>query len=146
MNTHEDMERDIVAGLPNAPKPFNASQESQDDYCSGCAYSGLCNVMLFDGEDCGDRAEDIPEGLSQEDWDALTPAEKDTARGLDELTSLPDPDDEETADFNAQVRDCLAHWPGIEAVEVTDDPRSTGIYIPPVGGQPGHTVYGDWDK
>jgi hypothetical protein len=34
----------------------------------------------------------------------------------------------------------------IESVEVTDDPRKSGIYIPPVGGNPGHTVYGDWDK
>ena len=102
----------------NAPKPFDESRESQDDYCAACAYSGLCNVILFDGEECGDRAEAIPEGLTPEDWAALTPAEKDTALGLDELTSLPDPDNEEAADFDAQVRDYLAHWPGIQAVDL----------------------------
>jgi len=78
MNTHEDMERDIVAGLPNAPKPFNASRESQDDYCAACVHADACNVMLKDGEECGDRCV----------WDA------------DRIT---------------------AHWPGIEAIEVTDD-------------------------
>jgi len=104
----------------NAPKPFDSSRESQDDYCAGCANACACNVMLKDGEDCGDRAEAIPEGLTPEDWDALTPSEKDTARGLDELTSLPDPEDDEAADFQRQVMECLAHWPGIEAIEVTD--------------------------
>ena len=99
-------------------KPFNESRESQDDYCADCANVCACNVVLKDGEDCGDRAEAIPEGLTPEDWDAMTPAEKDTARGLDELTSLPDPDDEEAADFDAQVMDCLAHWPGIQAVDL----------------------------
>ena len=39
----------------NAPKPFRESQESQDDYCRGCEC--LCNVMLKDGEECGDRYE-----------------------------------------------------------------------------------------
>jgi len=102
----------------NQLKPFNESRESQDAYCRGCVHADACNVILKDGEQCGDRAEAIPEGLTPEDWDALTPAERDTARGLDELTSLPDPDDEEAADFDAQVRDCLAHWPGIQAVDL----------------------------
>jgi len=138
-------------------KPFNASRESQDDYCADCANVCACNVVLKDGEDCGDRAEAIPEGLTPEDWDAMTPAEKDTARGLDELTSLPDPtwidrhsvnciqcgvmfderegvtpeDGEGTLcltclpdpeDFDAQVRECLAHWPGIQAVDLDAEP------------------------
>jgi len=103
-------------------KPFDESRESQDDYCADCANVCSCNVMLKDGEACGDRAEAIPEGLTPEDWDAMTPAERDTARGLDELTSLPDPEDDEAADFQRQVMDCLAHWPGIQAVDLDADP------------------------
>ena len=101
----------------NTSKPFNASQQSQDDYCKDCANVCACNVILKDGETCGDRIEDIPEGMTPEEWDALPATDRDTARGLDELTRLPDPD-EEAADFDRQVQECLNHWPGITAVDL----------------------------
>jgi hypothetical protein len=28
-----------------------------DDYCAACVHAGACDVMLKDGEDCGDRIE-----------------------------------------------------------------------------------------
>ncbi len=34
-------------------KKFNAGLESQEKYCVGCART--CNVILKDGEICGDR-------------------------------------------------------------------------------------------
>lgn len=42
-------------------KPFDAARESQDDYCAGCVHADSCNVMLKDGEDCGDRLDADPE-------------------------------------------------------------------------------------
>lgn len=36
-------------------RTFDASRESQDEYCNGCANLVACNVMLKDGEECGDR-------------------------------------------------------------------------------------------
>ena len=49
-------------------KPFDSSRESQDYYCRGCVHAeeGSCNVMLKDGEDCGDRTEADPEPLTAE--------------------------------------------------------------------------------
>jgi hypothetical protein len=37
----------------------------------------------------------IPEGLTPEDWADMTPAERDTAEGIDGLTRLPDPGEDE---------------------------------------------------
>ena len=85
----------------NTPEPFNESRESQDDYCADCAHADACNVMLKDGEDCGDR------------YVTTYQAHADASVRLD-----IEPDDEEAADFDAQVRDCLAHWPGIQAVDL----------------------------
>jgi hypothetical protein len=42
---------------------------SQEDYCRGCILNVACNVVLKDGESCGDRA-----GLSDleyDEWEAL---------------------------------------------------------------------------
>jgi hypothetical protein len=42
---------------------------SQDEYCRGCILNIACNVVLRDGEACGDRA-----GLSDleyDEWEAL---------------------------------------------------------------------------
>lgn len=37
----------------------------------------------------------IPEGLTPEEWDALSPEDRETARGIDELTRLPDPEEDD---------------------------------------------------
>jgi hypothetical protein len=72
-------------------KPCNESKQSQDDYCRGCVHADSCNVMLKDGEECGDRMDS-----GQTDAEA----------------------DEERAAFENRVLDHLAHWPGVEAVDL----------------------------
>lgn len=32
-------------------------KDSQDEYCRGCILKNVCNVILKDGEVCGDRVE-----------------------------------------------------------------------------------------
>jgi len=46
---------------PGETTPFDSSRESQDYYCRGCVHAeeGSCNVMLKDGEECGDRIESV---------------------------------------------------------------------------------------
>jgi hypothetical protein len=44
--------------------------ESQDKYCRGCILVPGCNVILKDGESCGDRAEGLP-ALSYDEWEAM---------------------------------------------------------------------------
>ena len=51
-------------------KPFNESNQSQDDYCAGCIYHPLCNVMLRDGEICGDKVACLSD-LSYDEWESL---------------------------------------------------------------------------
>jgi len=96
-------------------KPFNESRESQDDYCADCAHADACNVMLDDGEDCGDRYEITAIDQTDAGRQAQRNAERN-AQSMIEVDSRRA--DEEAADFDAQVRDCLAHWPGIQAVDL----------------------------
>jgi len=100
-------------------KPFDSSRESQDYYCRGCVHAeeGSCNVMLKDGEECGDRIEsERCPGCHRK----IIYCQQETP----DCVPAPDADD-----FDRQVMDCLAHWPGIEAGEVTDDPIPGG-YAP----------------
>ena len=99
----------------NAPEPFNESRESQDAYCRGCVHADACNVMLDDGEDCGDRYEITAIDQTDAGRQAQRNAERN-AQSMIEVDSRRA--DEEAADFDAQVRDCLAHWPGIQAVDL----------------------------
>jgi hypothetical protein len=43
---------------------------SQDEYCRGCVLNIACNVVLRDGESCGDRAGGLSD-LSYDEWEAL---------------------------------------------------------------------------
>ena len=46
----------IPAACRDFRRPYNASQP-QEDYCSDCLIrqEGACNVILKDGEECGDK-------------------------------------------------------------------------------------------
>jgi hypothetical protein len=43
---------------------------SQEEYCRGCILVPGCNVILKDGESCGDRAEGLSV-LSYDEWEAM---------------------------------------------------------------------------
>jgi hypothetical protein len=42
----------------------------QERYCRGCVLNVACNVILKDGESCGDRAEGLSD-LSYDEWEAM---------------------------------------------------------------------------
>ena len=73
--------------------------------CYTCISATTCHLTRFKDLGCADwvsedgryRASDCPriEGLSNEEFDALTPSEKETAEGIDELCGMPDPFDDE---------------------------------------------------
>jgi len=45
-------------------------ETSQEDYCRGCILVPGCNVILKDGESCGDKAGELSD-LSYDEWEAL---------------------------------------------------------------------------
>jgi hypothetical protein len=93
-------------------KPFNESKQSQDDYCRDCVHADSCNVMLKDGEECGDRYE-------QPNAELIKFQERNAERNTQSMVEVDSRQaDLEAADFDRQVLETLAHWPGIEAVDL----------------------------
>ena len=91
------------------PRVFHEARESQDDYCKGCQC--LCNVTLANGEICCDRVEKSADG------NRYIPTYQAHADASVRLDIEPDAE-EEAADFQRQVLECLSHWPGITPVDL----------------------------